>query len=1056
MVYGRKTAEYKVVQINLGRANTATHEIREKAVHNNVDVLMIQEPYIWRGRATGWGQSITVMGQSDCNNENNAAGRSENPGAALVVINPSLAVLKVTQFCSTNCVCVEITGPLGVMYMITVYCKFSHDIDRYIQQLRKTLDKIGKKKVLICMDSNARSTTWFSSDVDARGMALEELIAEYDLTVLNKAGSPHTFAAANGKSNIDVTLATRSLVPQIQHWKVYKKWTTSDHRAIEIKIASNSRELPMVKSRRFATHKADWERFDGLIYAGCDELRNYCDVQASPENTELLAQKITKLIIDVCEATMPRKKRTAKSNPWWTPELTKKKKELYKLRRSRQRACRAEDPAIAENQRRAIQAEIKAKLRCYKKDIREAKKTSWERFVTKEGCNNPWGITYRLAVKKYTPDRALSSIRLANNDGTLSWEDTATTLLGSLVPDDDNNDNESQTDIRVEGLIAPDTMNAPEFTYGDVRQAVMSLNDNRAPGLDEIEVLVFKRAAKILCEELVVLYNGCLKCSVFPKIWKIGSICVLLKGPEKDATNPKAYRPICLLSVMGKTLEKLMSSRLRTTLYHEELSSKSQFGFKSNSSTEDALQRLRELVAQGNEKYTLALLFDISGAFDNVWWPDIFVALKRRNCPKNIYWLMRNYFEDRTVKIVGNYKEAEKRVSKGCPQGSVLGPSCWNLIFDDLLIMLENRGIETIAYADDLLVVIHGRSRKDLENAGQETASMVENWCKLHKLELSRKKSEMILFKGSLDIARPPRIKIDNGQIPMKKVVRYLEVWYKNKMNIAVHVKKICEKCMTVFNAFKSIARKTWGLKHKELRILYKGIFLSVVTYAAIGWEDKLLKGTTAQLQRAQRYALVTVTKAYRTTSTDGLLVSAGEPPIDLMIKERSHRYRVRRRIPFTFGNLTYDPNNENNEIKRNLEKEVLRQWQDRWDNSTKGRETYAYLPNVENRMKKKWLRLDHHIMQFIGGHGDFQAKLHSLGLTESPRCECGSMETPSHLIYDCRLYQEERTKLKEAVIGAGIAWPPRRQRFVERALFDAFKTFAFEVLRAKEQLNEQ
>ena len=112
-------------------------------------------------------------------------------------------------------------------------------------------------------------------------------------------------------------------------------------------------------------------------------------------------------------------------------------------------------------------------------------------------------------------------------------------------------------------------------------------------------------------------------------------------------------------------------------------------------------------------------------------------------------------------------------------------------------------------------------------------------------------------------------------------------------------------------------------------------------------------------------------------------------------------------------------------------------------------------MPNVENQMKK-WLRLDHHIMQFIGGHRDFQAKLHSFGLAESPHCVCRGIETPRRLIYDCRLYQEERTKSKEAVIEAGITWPPRRHRFMERVLFKAFKTFAFELLTMKEQLNEQ
>ena len=931
--------QYKILQINLGRARAATSEIREKAVRSNTDVLMVQEPYIWRKRITGWGQSIVATG-CDVENVEDVISVDGILGAAVIVMNPNLTVLRLAQYCNNNCTCVEITGPLGAMYMISMYCKFSHDIDRYILHLRRILDKIGDQKVMICMDANAKSVTWHADRVDDRGEKLEELIADYDLTVVNKAGNPHTFATANGKSNIDITLATRSLAPKIYHWEVHREWTTSDHRAITIKIATKDRSSQMVRTKRFAVQRADWDEFDRLMYLRSNEMISNSNALTSPNETELLARKITNLITEVCEATMARKSKRAKPNPWWNSELTKIKRKVYKLRRARQKARLMEDRDMAEMWSNAIKADLKEKLRQYKRAITEAKKSSWEQFITREGCKNPWGITYRLARKQYTPDRALSSIRTTDNETTTTWKTTAMRLLGSLVPDDDGDDDEQQADIRRGSITPPEVADAVEFTYGEVRNAIMTLNDNKAPGIDGIEVAVFKRAAKIICDELVTLYNGCLKWSIFPEIWKTGSICALIKGTDRDETDPKSYRPICLLPVMGKTLEKLMISRLRDTLQHEEHSSSRQYGFKPNLSTEDALYKMRELVEQGNGKYVLALLFDISGAFDNVWWPDVLVALKQRNCPKNIFLLVKNYFENRKVKIIGNYNETSKTVTKGCPQGSVLGPSFWNLIFDDMLKQMENHGIETIAYADDLLVTIHGRNRKEIERAGQQAAGLVESWCKAHKLMLSKTKSEMILLKGSLDIARPPRIKIDNGQIPMKRVVRYLGVRFGKNLSINTHIKTIREKCLGIFNAFKSIARKTWGLKHRELRILYKGIFLPVATYAAVSWEDKLLKGTKIQLQRAQRQALLTVTKAYKTTSTDSLLVAAGEIPVDLMVAERCHLYKVRRGIPFTFGELSYDPANDNNGIKKRLEKEVLRQWQERWDGSTKGRET--------------------------------------------------------------------------------------------------------------------
>jgi hypothetical protein len=82
-------------------------------------------------------------------------------------------------------------------------------------------------------------------------------------------------------------------------------------------------------------------------------------------------------------------------------------------------------------------------------------------------------------------------------------------------------------------------------------------------------------------------------------------------------------------------LERLMATRM-TTLFHQyELASDRQDGFRTGRSTTDAILQLREKAAQlENQKYVLAIALDISGAFDNVWWPNV---LKRRGCPDNLY-----------------------------------------------------------------------------------------------------------------------------------------------------------------------------------------------------------------------------------------------------------------------------------------------------------------------------------------------------------------------------------------------------------------------------------
>ena len=83
-------------------------------------------------------------------------------------------------------------------------------------------------------------------------------------------------------------------------------------------------------------------------------------------------------------------------------------------------------------------------------------------------------------------------------------------------------------------------------------------------------------------------------------------------------------------------------------------------------------------------------MINISGAFDGVWWPSVLYNLQNRNCPRNIYRLIQSYLSDREAEITSNTARISKKVSKGCPQGSILGPQLWNIIFDEIIEEITN------------------------------------------------------------------------------------------------------------------------------------------------------------------------------------------------------------------------------------------------------------------------------------------------------------------------------------------------------------------------------
>ena len=79
----------------------------------------------------------------------------------------------------------------------------------------------------------------------------------------------------------------------------------------------------------------------------------------------------------------------------------------------------------------------------------------------------------------------------------------------------------------------------------------------------------------------------------------------------------------------------------------------------------------------------------------------------REEMSKELFLFVADYLRGWTS-LVGKHEVVSKNATRGCPQGSILGPSLWNFVFDDLLLTLERRAVRAIAYAYDLLILVSG------------------------------------------------------------------------------------------------------------------------------------------------------------------------------------------------------------------------------------------------------------------------------------------------------------------------------------------------------------
>lgn len=219
-------------------------------------------------------------------------------------------------------------------------------------------------------------------------------------------------------------------------------------------------------------------------------------------------------------------------------------------------------------------------------------------------------------------------------------------------------------------------------------------------------------------------------------------------------------------------------------------------------------------------------------------------GLRKRNCSKNVFEVLRSYFSDRNMNISGRNFEIKKQATRGCPQGSVLGPACWNIMFDKLLKLLDNTiGDNYVAYADDLVVLISGNSRREIEIEGQNVVSLITQWCESAKLKISEKKTEAILLKseemrkipiGRRGGSRPDRkrknnkritdlsnkplnIKLGGQKIRFRDSVRYLGINLGRGLNVGNHCHYLGNKVESLFNKLRKLAKTQWGLRYRSL-----------------------------------------------------------------------------------------------------------------------------------------------------------------------------------------------------------------------------------------------
>ncbi|XP_055614802.1 uncharacterized protein LOC129761118 [Toxorhynchites rutilus septentrionalis] len=239
--------------------------------------------------------------------------------------------------------------------------------------------------------------------------------------------------------------------------------------------------------------------------------------------------------------------------------------------------------------------------------------------------------------------------------------------------------------------------------------------------LDEIttdtELRVALKTAKNRSQQAVggwATLQKCLDGGYFPDMWKKQRL-VLLPKPGKPPGDPSSYRPICLLDTLGKLLEKIILNRLSRCTESEHGLSRIQFGFRKNKSTVDAILSVVEAAEKvlKQKKTWKSILCSNYG--------------QRKKCVQQCQLgsYRRSVAQTDGTKL---YKGQESfNITAGVPQGSILGPTLWNGMYDEVLRLKLPQGVVITGFADDISLTVTVKSREEVEMLATEAIQTVED-----------------------------------------------------------------------------------------------------------------------------------------------------------------------------------------------------------------------------------------------------------------------------------------------------------------------------------------
>jgi hypothetical protein len=488
-------------------------------------------------------------------------------------------------------------------------------------------------------------------------------------------------------------------------------------------------------------------------------------------------------------------------------------------------------------------------------DIKMCKENYYKHLFERNAGNstNQWRILNSITGGKpkdenITKIRSLNNVQILTNTQEIVDEFTShfERIIKSNDVDADTNYNACGDDVYgFPGYSVRESLFFVPTHEAEIKSIISHLKPKKSMGIDNISSYVIKEVSDTITKVFTYIANLSLQTGIFPQQLKTAIVIpIFKKGDRLDLNN---YRPISLLPVFSKILEKIVKSRLLCFLNAHKFFNRNQFGFQKGKCTEDALLQFCSQIYDGlnNSNKVAGLFIDITKAFDSVNHQLLLRRLKYagiRGVPYNWFY---SYLSCRYQCVrMNNYTGQGTKLTCGVPQGSVLGPLLFLIYVNDLCN--GNFNGKLTSFADDTALCYSATNVKVLQQLMQTDLDKFKYWFSGNCMKLSNKTKYVIFNLKYLSNEHNNLYykctKCFNNRIASCKEctliervshIKYLGITIDEQLNWKNHINKLKSEML-------SVVRKFYLLRYlcpvSTIRAAYYAFVDSRLQYGIVCW----------------------------------------------------------------------------------------------------------------------------------------------------------------------------------------------------------------------------